>query len=130
MHVTILGSTRPMGAHATRLALDRGHSVNLLTRSGDSQFKDEPKVTVIKGDATNTEDLERAVKNADGVLSFLGAGNSNNVDVLPNAKFGTTITKLLPPTTPLITVSNIGCSEASLNNQPWFVRKLVVPLFM
>ncbi|KAJ3038909.1 hypothetical protein HDV00_012831 [Rhizophlyctis rosea] len=130
MKVTILGSTRPIGAHATKLALERGHSVTLLTRSGESEFKTQAKVTVVKGDATKEEDLKKVTEGADGVLSFLGGKYSNSVEVLPNARFGKAITKVLPPTIPLITISNIGTSEASLELQPWWYRKLAVPFFM
>ncbi|KAJ3033099.1 hypothetical protein HDV00_006726 [Rhizophlyctis rosea] len=130
MKVTILGSTRPIGAEAARLALSRGHTVTLLTRSGDSEFKSEPNVTVIKGDATNEEDLRKATEGTDGVLSFLGAGNNRSPDVLPNARFGQAAAKVLPAGTPVITVSNIGASDASFAVQNFFFRNIFVPLFI
>ncbi|KAJ3045101.1 hypothetical protein HDV00_011826 [Rhizophlyctis rosea] len=130
MKITILGSTRPIGAHATELALERGHSVTLLTRSGDSEFKERSNVTVVKGDATKEDDLKTATAGSDGVLSFLGAGMNIKPEALPNARFGAAITKILPPTTPLVTISNIGVTQASFDIQPWYIRHLLTPLFL
>jgi putative NADH-flavin reductase len=86
MQITILGVTRPIGAHATKKALDHGHSVVVLVRRGvfgvpDSVKRHENAVrqlNVIEGDATNLENLKEATDGSDAVLSFVGGrGNLN-----------------------------------------------------
>ncbi len=86
MQITILGVTRPIGAHAAKKALDHGHNVFVLVRRGVFAVPDSVKrhanavrhLNVIEGDATNPENLKTATEGSDAVLSFLGGrGNLN-----------------------------------------------------
>lgn len=80
MQLTILGVSRPIGAHAAEKALDNGHIVFVLVRRGvfgvpDSVKQHENAVRqlhVIEGDATNPENLKEATDGSDAVLSCLG----------------------------------------------------------
>lgn len=84
MQITVLGATAPIGTHAAKIALDHGHSVVVLIRQGPNALPESLKqhpsawnhLKVIKGDATNLEDLKQATDGSDAVLNCLG-GRSN-----------------------------------------------------
>jgi uncharacterized protein YbjT (DUF2867 family) len=84
MQITILGVSRPIGAHAAKKALDNGHTVIVLVRRGVFAVPDSVKrhenavrqLNVIDGDATNPENLKEATDGSDAVLSFLGGRGS------------------------------------------------------
>jgi hypothetical protein len=88
MQITILGVTRPAGTHAAKKALDNNHTVVALVRGGPyalppslKQHVNAENLKVVKGDATNTEDLKEATKGSDAVLSFLGGRGSMKVNI-------------------------------------------------
>lgn len=83
MHIAIFGASRPMGAQAAALALQRGHTVSVVSRSGASDLAGRAGVSIVKGDATVEGDVRSAVEKADAVLSFLGGGMKNSKDALP-----------------------------------------------
>jgi uncharacterized protein YbjT (DUF2867 family) len=84
MQITVLGATRLTGGHAAKKALDNGHIVIVLVRGGadvlPSYLKNHAKATenlkVIKGDATNKDDLKAATQGSDAVLNMLGGRNN------------------------------------------------------
>ena len=101
MQITVLGATRPIGAHAVVKALDKGYAVVVLVRKGrdalPSTVKDHPKaehLNIITGDATNKEHLLEATNGSEAVLNFLGSRGALKTTVTADA------TKVLPP--PLI----------------------------
>ncbi|CEO95287.1 NAD(P)-binding domain-containing protein [Plasmodiophora brassicae] len=130
MHIAIFGASRPMGAQAAALALQRGHTVSVVSRSGASDLAGRAGVSIVKGDATVEGDVRSAVEKADAVLSFLGGGMKNSKDALPNARFAKLITKALRDDIPFVTVSNIGASPESLAHQSPLYRWIAVPLYM
>jgi putative NADH-flavin reductase len=87
MQITILGVTRPAGTHAAKKALDNNHTVVALVRGGPDALPPSLKhvntenLKVVKGDATNTEDLKEVTKGSDAVLSFLGGRGSMKVNI-------------------------------------------------
>lgn len=89
MQITILGVTRPAGTHAAKKALDNNHTVVTLIRGGPDALPPsvkqhvnaEKNLKVVKGDATNAENLKEATKDSDAVLSFLGGGGRMKVTI-------------------------------------------------
>jgi uncharacterized protein YbjT (DUF2867 family) len=87
MRICVLGATRPIGAHAARKALDNGHQVVVLVRGGVDALPNNVKrhanagdnLTVIKGDATNVDDLTKATDGCDAVLICVGGGPKTTV---------------------------------------------------
>ena len=145
MQITILGVTRPIGAHAAKKALDHGHTVFVLVRRGVRAIPDSVKrhanaprhLNVLEGDATNPENLREATEGSDAVLSFLGgrgnlkttiASDSTRVQHLKKSLMKKLIT-ILPPTVKFILISNIGIGD-SRQYQNFFLRHFLLDFVM
>jgi uncharacterized protein YbjT (DUF2867 family) len=93
MQISILGVSRPIGAHAARKALDHGHVVFVLVRRGVTSIPDSVKghenakrnLNIIDGDATDEETLREATAGSDAVLSFLGSNGKLNTTVMSDS---------------------------------------------
>lgn len=93
MQITVLGATRPIGAHVIVKALDKGYTVVALVRKGrdalPSTVKDHPKaeqlLKVITGDATNRDNLIEATNGSEAVLNFLGSRGALKTSVTTDA---------------------------------------------
>ncbi|MBI4901161.1 MAG: NAD(P)H-binding protein [Actinobacteria bacterium] len=72
MLVTVLGASGRTGHLLTRQLVYAGHEVRALTRHHDAQGLTGVGTTVIRGDASNEDDLRRALKGAQAVVSVLG----------------------------------------------------------
>lgn len=75
MKLTIIGASAGVGLACVTRALDRGHQVTTLSRSTES-LKPHANLTMLKGNATQPEDLKKAMQGADVVLVALGTGTS------------------------------------------------------
>lgn len=79
MNILLLGSTGRVGSHIAKLALEDKHQVTALVRTPEKLMINDVKLSIIKGDVTVKEDVERAMKNADVVISAL---NTDGTDTL------------------------------------------------
>jgi putative NADH-flavin reductase len=57
-------------------AIAEGHAITALVRDAAKLATDQPNLTVIVGDATNQEDVAKAVAHADVVVSVLGGAST------------------------------------------------------
>lgn len=73
MLVTVLGASGRTGRLLTRQLVYAGHEVRALTRHHDAAGLSGVGTTVIRGDASNEDDLRRVLKGAQAVVSVLGA---------------------------------------------------------
>jgi NAD(P)-dependent dehydrogenase (short-subunit alcohol dehydrogenase family) len=145
MQITILGVTRPIGAHAAKKALDHGHNVFVLVRRGVRSIPEfvqrhanaHRHLNVLEGDATNPENLREATEGSDAVLSFLGgrgnlkttiASDSTRVQHLKKSLMQKLIA-ILPPTVKFILISNIGIGD-SRQYQNCFLRHFLLDIVM
>ncbi|HEY6877055.1 MAG TPA: NAD(P)-binding oxidoreductase [Polyangiales bacterium] len=71
MKVLVMGASGGSGRAAVRHLLAEGHQVTAFTRSGQLPIAHE-QLTVLRGDATNQHDVERAVRGHDAVVVTLG----------------------------------------------------------
>ncbi|MFI1034460.1 NAD(P)-dependent oxidoreductase [Streptomyces sp. NPDC020951] len=86
MKLTVLGATGPTGRQILEQALGAGHEVTVLVRSLDRLPEAaRDRVTVVTGDATRTEDVERALAGSEVVISALGSGNDFKSDIASRA---------------------------------------------
>ncbi|WP_433192891.1 NAD(P)-dependent oxidoreductase [Nocardia sp. CA-107356] len=86
MRIALLGATGPSGQQVLDQALKTGHQVTVLVRDpGRLPQVGDSRVTVITGDATNTEDLKHALSGNDAVISALGAGKNFKSDIATRA---------------------------------------------
>jgi putative NADH-flavin reductase len=72
MKLAIFGATGPTGQQLVKQALKNGHKVTVLARRPEKLTIQDKNLTIIKGDALNYEDVEKAVRGQDAVLSALG----------------------------------------------------------
>src|SRR5690348_13181469 len=68
----VLGATGRTGKELVEIALARGHRVTAFVRSPARITRRDPRLTVVKGDPRNVDELTRALPGHDAVLSALG----------------------------------------------------------
>ena len=71
MKIVIFGATGNIGQRVAREALSRGHEVTGVVRDPTAVEPPDPRVRLVKGDATRADDVARAVKGADAVVSAI-----------------------------------------------------------
>ena len=72
MKILIIGGSRGIGRAMLECAVRRGSDVTVLARFPEKIDADESKVTILKGDVLNKDDLTSAVKGQDAVCSCVG----------------------------------------------------------
>lgn len=72
MRIAIFGATGPTGQELIKQALKNGYAVTAFVRSSEKLSVKDDNLTIIKGDALRYDDVEKAVKGQDAVLSALG----------------------------------------------------------
>lgn len=79
MNILLLGMTGRTGSNIAKLALEDKHQVTALLRTPEKIKLNDENLSIIKGDATVKEDVERAMQGADVVISAL---NTDGTDTL------------------------------------------------
>lgn len=74
MQVLIIGASRGIGLETTRQALAAGFEVRAFARSVDLINITNPKLTKVRGDALNGQDVKAALSGIDAVIQTLGVG--------------------------------------------------------
>ena len=72
MKLTVFGATGGVGREVVAQALDRGNHVTAYVRNPAKLDLTDPNLTVITGELTDREEVRRAVRGADAVVSALG----------------------------------------------------------
>jgi len=72
MKIFVIGATGRTGREVVEQALARGHDVTAFVRSPEAIGLTNEKLTVIKGEATEKDQLDKAMQNHDAVVSTLG----------------------------------------------------------
>src|SRR5215813_6301160 len=72
MKIFVIGATGGTGREVVEQALARGHDVTAFVRSPEAIGLTNEKLTVIKGEATERDQLVKAMQNHDAVVSTLG----------------------------------------------------------
>jgi nucleoside-diphosphate-sugar epimerase len=72
MHIVIFGANGPTGRLLAKQCAAAGHDTFAVTRQPDAFPVDHPLVRVVGGDVLDPDDVDRAVKGSDAVLSVLG----------------------------------------------------------
>ncbi|MFW2387902.1 MAG: NAD(P)-dependent oxidoreductase [Polyangiales bacterium] len=70
--VLVVGATGGTGRATIAALLERGHQVTAFSRHADSLEQSSDRLTLLNGDATNPDDVERAVAGQDAVIVTLG----------------------------------------------------------
>ena len=72
MKLFVIGATGRTGREVVQQALARGHEVTAFVRSPDTVTLTNARLTALKGDAMDEDQLFTAMQNHDAVLSTLG----------------------------------------------------------
>ncbi len=75
MNISIIGASAGVGYETLKRALDRNHNVTTLSRS-EINLPKCSNLKAITGDATDRNDLRRAIQNADAIIVTLGTRKS------------------------------------------------------
>jgi len=70
--IALFGASGQTGQHFLTLALEKGYEVKALVRNPQSISQNNPKLTVIKGDVLNIDDVQKVVEGVDIVVSLFG----------------------------------------------------------
>lgn len=71
MKIVLFGATGNVGRRIAAEALRRGHEVVGVVRDPSAVTSPDPRVTLVKGDATRAEDVAAAVRGANAVVSAI-----------------------------------------------------------
>lgn len=71
--IAVFGANGNVGGAFVRLAADAGYPLRAFVRTPEKfENPDAENIEVVRGDATNADDVSRAIEGADVVASFLG----------------------------------------------------------
>lgn len=83
MKLTVFGATGGVGREVVTQALDAGHDVRAYVRNPAKLDLAHPNLTVITGELTDREAVQRAVGGADAVISALGPSLDRKATGMP-----------------------------------------------
>lgn len=120
--VLVFGANGNVGSHFVNQALEAGYKIKAFVRSPEKYtLSDNPNVEVIKGDATNFEDVEKAMKGAEIVVSCLGNPSKKKIFIMEEAYDNIMLAASDQPNPPrCLMISSIGVGGSS-----WFVKFLL-----
>lgn len=123
MNITIIGASAGVGLETVKRALERNHSATTLSRSGIG-LPGNPNLTMLKGSATNKDDLRRSIEKADAAIVSLGTGKSMKPTTLYSdfAKLLVEVQKESNTQIPFIILTGFGAGESGQYNG--FIMKL------
>src|SRR3954454_25376021 len=71
MKIVVFGATGNIGQRIVKEALSRGHEIVGVVRDPKAVEPPDPRVRLVKGDATSADDVARIVNGADAVVSAI-----------------------------------------------------------
>lgn len=127
--IALLGATRGIGRLVLEQALERGLRVRALVRRGSDLDVQHPRLTVVRGDATQPADVAEALRCTTAVLSALGTPARNRDGLRTAAAEATLAAMKQTGVDRLIAVSvyGVGDTRAQL---PFFTRAIILPVFL
>ena len=123
MTITVFGANGNLGSHFVNQALEAGFKIKAFVRNSSTyEYSNNSKVEVIEGNATNIEDIEKAVTKTDVIVSCLG--NPKKVQIMykshDNILTATSKQTNIPK---CILISSIGCRGTS-----WIIKQMLTPI--
>ncbi|MDG1100484.1 MAG: SDR family oxidoreductase [Saprospiraceae bacterium] len=120
MTITVFGANGNLGSHFVNQALEAGFKIKAFVRNSSTyEYSNNSKVEVIEGNATNIEDVEKAVTKTDVIVSCLG--NPKKVQIMykshDNILTATSKQTNIPK---CILISSIGCGGTS-----WIIKQML-----
>ena len=123
MKVAIFGATGRTGKHLVEKALKAGYQVTAYARRPEKLGIDDPNLTVVQGELTESEAVSRAIKGADVVLSGLGAVRGGSAQGMVPA--ATSILAGMKEHGVKRLIWATGAGVPTPEDQPVFINKLI-----
>ena len=120
--VLVFGANGNLGSHFVNQALEAGFKIKAFVRSAKSyEHANNPNVEVVQGDATNYDDVEKAVSGVDVVVSCLGNPPKKKIFIMDKAYENIMLAASNQPNPPrCLMISSIGIGGSS-----WLVKFLL-----
>ena len=84
--VLVFGANGNVGSHFINLALEAGYTIKAFVRNPKTyKLAGHQDVEVVKGDATNSQDIESAMQGVDIVVSCLGNAMKKKIYIMDTA---------------------------------------------
>lgn len=77
MKLAVIGASGFVGSHIVTEALSRGHNVTAIVRHPENVKVKDSKLTVVKADAFNVDELAATLKGNDAIISAYNSGWTN-----------------------------------------------------
>ncbi len=120
--VIVFGANGNVGGHFVNQALDKGYKIKAFVRNPEKYILSKnPNVEVVKGDATNFDDVKNGMKDIDMVVSCLGNPLKKKIYIMEEAYNNIILAASNQDNPPrCLMISSIGANGSS-----WFVRFLL-----
>ena len=120
--VLVFGANGNLGSHFVNQALETGYKIKAFLYSAKSyEHANNPNVEVVQGDATNFDDVEKAIKGVDIVVSCLGNPPKKKIYIMNKAYENIMLAAFDQPKPPrCLMISSIGIGGSS-----WLVKFLL-----
>ncbi len=111
MKIAIIGATSGIGLELTKQALEAGYKVTVLARTPGKMNLKHPNLSIIKGDATDSESITKLVKGQQVICDCLGTKNVTK-PVTMFSQSADNLSKVLKPEQLLIAVTGLGAGDS------------------
>lgn len=122
--ITVFGANGNVGGAFVRLAADAGYALRAFVRTPEKFDNPDPThIEVVKGDATDADDVARAIDGANVVASFLGNPypNPRNIFIMEAAAGRIMTAAAAQPTPPrCLMISTVGAGGSS-----WLIKLML-----
>ncbi|MFN5614783.1 MAG: NAD(P)-dependent oxidoreductase [Brevundimonas sp.] len=129
MKLALFGATGLTGGLVLSQALEQGHEVTALGRDPSRVSLSHPRLTILGGSPTVSEDVERCVRSSDAIIHCLGIGGKG--DGRPTRLVSDSVKVVLAAMEKhglprIVCMSNVGAGSSGT----WFAKRIVLPLFV
>ncbi|MFN7237708.1 MAG: NAD(P)-dependent oxidoreductase, partial [Brevundimonas sp.] len=129
MKLALFGATGLTGGLVLSQALEQGHEVTALVRDPSRVSLSHPRLTILGGSPTVSEDVDRCVRSSDAIIHCLGIGGKG--DGRPTRLVSDSVKVVLAAMEKhglprIVCMSNVGAGSSGT----WFAKRIVLPLFV
>jgi putative NADH-flavin reductase len=127
--ITVIGASAGVGLEAVKQALAKGNKVVALSRNSES-FPLDTNLKIIKGSATNVDDVKKAIVNSNAVIVAIGTGASTKATTL-YTDAATAIIKAFKESRtekPIIVLTGFGAGDSAPYNS--FIARIFFALLL
>lgn len=131
MKLVIFGANGPTGRLATEQALGEGHEVTAATRRPEAFELSDARLSVVKADILNADEVHRVVAGHDAVISTVGIPYTKE-PVTVYSQGTANVIKAMDAhgIRRLVCVSSIGANYEDAPGEAFVFRKVIVPILL